>query len=57
MAVWIEERVGRTVAEVAVEPATIRSGRLERCDAPLERRDAVRAIGDVPDPRLRRRTR
>ena len=55
VAVGIEEAVGAAVAEVAVEPAALDSGRLERRDPALESLRAVRAVGQVPDPGLRGR--
>jgi hypothetical protein len=53
VAVGVEEAVRGAVAEVAVEPRALDAGRLERGDAPRERLGAVRAVGEVPDARLR----
>ena len=53
MAVGVEETVRAAVAEVAVEPLALDAAGLERGDAPLERLGATRAVGEVPDARLR----
>ena len=53
MAVGIEEGVGATVADVAVEPVALHPGLLHRGDAALERLGALRPVGQVPDPGLR----
>jgi hypothetical protein len=52
MAVGIEEAVGGTVTEIAVEPLALDAGRLECGDPALQRLGAVCAVGNVPDPGL-----
>ena len=54
VAVGIEERVRGAVSDVALEPFAGDARRVERGDPPLERLDAVRAVREVPDARLRR---
>ena len=55
VAVGVEEAVGATVTEVAVEPAARRAARLERGNATVERLGAVRAVREVADAGLRPR--
>ena len=53
MPVGVREAVGGAVAEVAVDPPDAEPGRLDRRDAPVERRRAPRAQREVPEPSLR----
>src|SRR4029077_12677314 len=52
--VGIEKAVGATVTEVALVPAARRAARLERDNATVECRGAVRAVGEVADAGLGR---
>ena len=50
MAVGIEEDVGATVTEIALEPLALDAGRLECGDPALQGLCAVCPVGNMPDP-------
>jgi len=50
MPVGVGEAVGRTVANVAVDPPHAEPGRLDRCDSPVERGGAPGPQRDMAEP-------
>jgi hypothetical protein len=51
MAVGIAELIGATMSNVAIDPADLEAGALQRRNAPLQRLRAAGAEGRMPKPR------